>query len=80
MNDYLNQGNLNQGQLNHGDLEKQIIKVINNQEDIPVDDVEADCHYCGGENVIGIGRIVGYFSELQNWNKSKLAERKRRLD
>jgi len=32
------------------------------------------CAYCGNENVYGITRIVGYFSKVNNWNKSKLGE------
>ncbi len=36
------------------------------------------CPSCGSNNVYGISRIVGYFSEIQNWNKSKQAELKRR--
>ena len=36
------------------------------------------CPDCGSENVFGITRIVGYFSTINNWNKSKQAELKRR--
>ena len=36
------------------------------------------CKYCNSDNTLGIARIVGYFSILQNWNKSKLQERKDR--
>jgi len=32
------------------------------------------CDYCGSEDVYGITRIVGYFSRIANWNKSKLGE------
>lgn len=32
------------------------------------------CDYCQSENVYGITRIVGYFSRVSNWNKSKLGE------
>jgi len=32
------------------------------------------CHHCGSESVYGITRIVGYFSRVNNWNKSKLGE------
>ena len=36
------------------------------------------CDYCGSEDVYGIARIVGYFSRIANWNKSKLGELKDR--
>ena len=36
------------------------------------------CGYCQSENVYGITRIVGYFSRISNWNKSKLGELKDR--
>jgi len=29
------------------------------------------CRRCGSENVFGETRVVGYFSKVQNWNKSK---------
>lgn len=29
------------------------------------------CDQCGSSNVIGITRVVGYYSVVQNWNKSK---------
>ena len=29
------------------------------------------CVHCGSENVVGETRVVGYFSKIQNWNKSK---------
>ncbi len=32
------------------------------------------CDYCQSEKVYGITRIVGYFSRVSNWNKSKLGE------
>jgi len=32
------------------------------------------CPHCGSENVYGISRVVGYFSRIDNWNKSKTAE------
>ena len=35
--------------------------------------VEA-CPYCESTDVYGMTRIVGYFSRINNWNKSKLAE------
>lgn len=36
------------------------------------------CPMCGSSNVYGISRVVGYFSVIDNWNKSKRAELKRR--
>ncbi|MEM0475385.1 MAG: anaerobic ribonucleoside-triphosphate reductase [Candidatus Norongarragalinales archaeon] len=35
---------------------------------------EPRCPHCGSSNVYGISRVVGYFSRINNWNKSKLAE------
>ena len=29
------------------------------------------CRRCGTDNVVGEARVVGYFSKIQNWNKSK---------
>jgi ribonucleoside-triphosphate reductase len=29
------------------------------------------CEKCGSEEVVGETRVVGYFSKIQNWNKSK---------
>jgi ribonucleoside-triphosphate reductase len=29
------------------------------------------CRRCGSESVVGETRVVGYFSKIQNWNKSK---------
>jgi len=36
------------------------------------------CSHCGSTDVYGITRIVGYFSRVSNWNKSKLGELKDR--
>jgi len=36
--------------------------------------LEDSCNHCGSNNVYGIARIVGYFSRVDNWNKSKLGE------
>jgi len=36
------------------------------------------CEYCGSKDVYGITRIVGYYSRINNWNKSKLGELKDR--
>jgi anaerobic ribonucleoside-triphosphate reductase len=30
-----------------------------------------NCPECGSSNVVGETRVVGYFSKIQNWNKSK---------
>jgi ribonucleoside-triphosphate reductase len=30
-----------------------------------------ECETCGSEDVVGETRVVGYFSKVQNWNKSK---------
>jgi len=38
----------------------------------------AKCEHCGSTNVYGISRVVGYFSRINNWNKSKQAEFKSR--
>ena len=40
--------------------------------------LKENCIYCGGEDVYGITRIVGYYSRINNWNKSKLGELKDR--
>ena len=34
----------------------------------------AICGFCGSTNVYGVSRVVGYYSKINNWNKSKLAE------
>ena len=36
------------------------------------------CEYCDSTDVTGITRIVGYFSRINNWNKSKIGELKDR--
>jgi ribonucleoside-triphosphate reductase len=36
------------------------------------------CDYCNSHDVYGVSRIVGYFSRISNWNKSKLGELKDR--
>lgn len=36
------------------------------------------CQRCGSVNVYGITRIVGYYSRIPNWNKSKIGELKNR--
>ncbi|MHA1630477.1 MAG: anaerobic ribonucleoside-triphosphate reductase [Candidatus Heimdallarchaeota archaeon] len=42
------------------------------------DQLKPRCPYCGSENVYGMSRVVGYFSIIENWNRSKKAELKRR--
>ena len=37
-------------------------------------EVEAKCGHCGSTDVYGISRVVGYYSRINNWNKSKQAE------
>ena len=32
------------------------------------------CGFCGSKNTYGMSRVVGYFSKINNWNKSKQAE------
>jgi len=39
--------------------------------------VEA-CETCGSDDVYGMTRVVGYFSRITNWNKSKIGELKDR--
>ena len=34
------------------------------------DEIEV-CPECGSKEVVGETRVVGYFSKIQNWNKSK---------
>jgi ribonucleoside-triphosphate reductase len=36
--------------------------------------LQEHCDHCQSRNVYGITRIVGYFSRISNWNKSKLGE------
>jgi len=38
----------------------------------------AECPHCGSANVIGISRVVGYYSVIDNWNKGKIGELKDR--
>ena len=33
--------------------------------------LEETCLQCGSDDVVGETRVVGYFSKIQNWNKSK---------
>jgi anaerobic ribonucleoside-triphosphate reductase len=36
------------------------------------------CSNCGSEKLTLVTRIVGYFSNIKSWNKSKIAELKDR--
>ncbi|MFH1783485.1 MAG: anaerobic ribonucleoside-triphosphate reductase [bacterium] len=36
------------------------------------------CKHCGDKDVYGVTRIVGYYSRIPNWNKSKIGELKDR--
>lgn len=55
-------------------------KIPQFEEDITLKDlgIEPSCPHCGSEYVFGMSRIVGYFSVIESWNKSKQAELKRR--
>ena len=33
--------------------------------------LQETCEHCGSDDVVGETRVVGYFSKIQNWNKSK---------
>lgn len=55
-------------------------KIPHFEEDVTLKDlgIEPSCPHCGSEYVFGMSRIVGYFSVIESWNKSKQAELKRR--
>jgi len=36
------------------------------------------CGFCDSPNVYGISRVVGYYSRIDNWNRSKIGELKDR--
>jgi len=36
--------------------------------------LQTSCNCCDSEDVYGVTRIVGYYSRVNNWNKSKLGE------
>jgi ribonucleoside-triphosphate reductase len=36
--------------------------------------IRESCGYCHSTDVYGMTRVVGYFSRVHNWNKSKIAE------
>ena len=39
----------------------------------------SDCPHCNSPRTYGMARIVGYYSIIHNWNKSKQQERKDRV-
>lgn len=39
-----------------------------------MEDNKPRCKHCGSTNVYGISRVVGFFSKIEDWNKSKKAE------
>ena len=40
--------------------------------------IKQACGHCGGGDVYSITRVVGYYSRVHNWNKSKIGELKDR--
>ena len=34
----------------------------------------AKCEHCGSKNVYGVSRIVGFFSNIDDWNDGKKKE------
>jgi len=53
--------------------------IMKNEREIKtLESVKPHCPYCNSTNVYGMSRVVGYFSIIENWNKSKKAELKRR--
>ncbi len=42
--------------------------------------IKQACGHCGDENVYSITRVVGYYSRVHNWNKSKIGELKDRQE
>ena len=51
-------------------------KIPQFKEDVTLKDlgIELNCPHCGSDYVFGMSRIVGYFSVIESWNKSKQAE------
>ena len=61
------------------DTKKNSSAKNNEREDCPGNVAEPNYYpYCGSTNTYGISRVVGYYSVIDNWNKSKKAELKRR--
>lgn len=60
-------------------MAKEIVGIRKNKKIHQTEGCEDPCcQYCHSENVYGISRVVGYFSVIENWNKSKKAEFKQR--
>lgn len=57
---------------------EQKIHIIVKENECSETKENCSCPRCGSSNVYGISRVVGYFSVIDNWNKSKQAELKRR--
>ena len=57
---------------------EQKIHTIESERESSESKESCSCPVCGSSNVYGISRVVGYFSVIDNWNKSKQAELKRR--
>lgn len=55
----------------------QLQKQKSKQTDVEKE-LEAGCPACGSKDVYGISRVVGYYSKINNWNVSKIAEFKER--
>ncbi len=53
---------------------KSKIKKISQKTKLDQKEKVPFCSHCGSTNVYGISRVVGYFSRIDNWNRSKQAE------
>lgn len=59
----------------------EIESVIEHKENLEAgESCSPFCPHCNSDNVYGMSRVVGYFSIIENWNKSKKSELKRRQD
>lgn len=57
----------------------EIETIVEHQENINAGEVcSPHCPVCNSDKVYGMSRVVGYFSIIENWNRSKKAELKRR--
>ena len=54
-------------------------KIVTTEKD-GCDCTDPQCPYCKSGNVYGMSRVVGYFSKIDNWNKSKQTEFKARQE
>lgn len=63
-------------------LSEKLLKVVEERKQrrllASVDEPGAACPCCGSGNIYGISRVVGYYSVIDNWNRSKKAELKAR--